>query len=113
MKIGKVLSGALTEDEVMINESRRKELWARLDPLIEGRVLTNPNVIKEVKYTILGYIAELEMMGEIPHGLTIISIEENPNSIGHLMVQFGLTSDCKQTDRERLMGFISGRLSLL
>jgi hypothetical protein len=107
----KLKTPELSQEEAIVVARRREEMWSRLNRF--GDKLADPKTIKQVKNTILQYIAELEARKEIPVGLTVVSIGENKQRLGSLIVQFGLTDDCPKENREPLLGFLTGRLSLL
>jgi hypothetical protein len=120
----KIPHAKLTDEEYAIVVKRREELWGRLARVLPGEEpegyyraeevdLTPQETMSEVRRIILQYIAELEVRGEIPHGLTVVKVSPNPEVQGHLSVQFGLTDDHDHKDRDALIGFIGGRLSLL
>jgi len=111
----------LSEQEAYVVAKRRDELWNRLDRF--GNNLTGDDTIKNVRNTILNYISELEARKEIPKGLTVERVEPNLKRYssgpwkgqlmfpGHLVVKFGLTSDCKH--KEELLPFLGGNKCLL
>lgn len=89
---------------------RREELGKRLKRF-EG-LPNNERTWSAMKRTIAAYITELELKGEIPHGLVPV-VEGDNDRRDHILVRFQIKEGTPKSDLPELLGYLSGRRSFI